>query len=43
MGAAPQAAKSLETVAEAWEKRGEEGRARDTRSRARDLALQVGG
>jgi predicted ATPase/class 3 adenylate cyclase len=37
VGAAPQAAKALEIAAEAWEKQGEEERARDTRARARNL------
>jgi len=38
MGASPQAAKSLEIAASAWEKQGEDGRARDARARARTLA-----
>jgi predicted ATPase len=38
MAAAPQAAKSLEIAAEAWEKQGDEERARDARARARTLA-----
>jgi class 3 adenylate cyclase/tetratricopeptide (TPR) repeat protein len=38
MGAAPRAAKSLEIAAAAWEKQGDEERARDARARARDLA-----
>jgi class 3 adenylate cyclase/tetratricopeptide (TPR) repeat protein len=37
LGAAPQAAGSLEIAAEAWEKQGEETRAHDSRSRARSL------
>jgi adenylate cyclase len=43
MGAAPQAANSLEMAADAWEKQGKGERARDNRSRARDLALRIGG
>jgi adenylate cyclase len=38
LGAAPQAAGSLEIAAEAWEKQGEQSRARDSRTRARHLA-----
>jgi adenylate cyclase len=37
VGAAPQAAKALEIAAEAWEKQGEDERARDVRARARSL------
>jgi tetratricopeptide (TPR) repeat protein len=39
MGAALQAARTLEIAAEAWEKQGEDERARDVRLRARSLAL----
>ena len=38
MAAAPQAAKSLEIAAAAWEQQGDEERARDARARARVLA-----
>lgn len=38
MGLSPQAAKALEIAAEAWEKQGDEERARDARTRARALA-----
>jgi adenylate cyclase len=43
MGAAAQAAKSLEIAAEACDKRGEPERARDARSRARNLEVHVRG
>jgi ATP/maltotriose-dependent transcriptional regulator MalT len=37
MGAAPQAARTLQIAATAWEQQGDDERARDARSRARSL------
>jgi hypothetical protein len=41
MGAAPQAADSLELAAKAWDFAGERERARATRARARELAASA--
>jgi hypothetical protein len=40
LGAAPQAVGSLELAAKAWERAGDEERARTSRARARDLLVE---